>query len=134
MTPVAAIMDEHVQPFSFPRPGKQVASPIIALARVAFFCVLIIRDSGSLSRSSRVRRSGVRRSGVRGIGVHGLAHRRALAVTLGVGTRRRWSVGTGCAGIDGFRPDVATCRIAVDRIGIPLRPVVLIPHCLPPAL
>jgi ATP-binding cassette, subfamily F, member 3 len=35
MAPVAAIVDEHVQPFSFPEPEKQVASPIVALEKAA---------------------------------------------------------------------------------------------------
>ena len=35
MAPVAAIVDEHVQPFSFPEPDKQVASPIVALEKAA---------------------------------------------------------------------------------------------------
>jgi ATP-binding cassette subfamily F protein 3 len=35
MAPVGAIVDEHVQPFSFAEPVKQVASPIVALDKAA---------------------------------------------------------------------------------------------------
>ncbi|MGY6710496.1 MAG: ABC-F family ATP-binding cassette domain-containing protein [Rhizobiaceae bacterium] len=35
MAPVSMLVDEHVQPFSFPEPDKQVASPIVALDKVA---------------------------------------------------------------------------------------------------
>jgi len=35
MAPVVAIVDEHVQPFSFAEPVKQVASPIVALDKAA---------------------------------------------------------------------------------------------------
>ena len=34
MKPIAAMVDEHVRPFSFPEPVKTVASPIIALDEV----------------------------------------------------------------------------------------------------
>ncbi|NMG38730.1 ATP-binding cassette domain-containing protein [Chelativorans sp. ZYF759] len=35
MAPVGAIVDEHVRPFSFPEPDKQVASPIVALEKAS---------------------------------------------------------------------------------------------------